>query len=249
MYHNFNSKKYNCQLCKYKLYIDIDFLINKCYTLSEYKINMLIEKGKIMQHYYSESPKIKSNKGNIIYTILDKNIELITDNGVFSKSKVDFGTDLMLRVFLKNNKRDKFEFLDIGCGYGVVSVVVKTFFKDAKLTLSDVNERALDLSKENLIKNNILEFEIIKSDIFDNFDNEKTFDIILSNPPIRTGKETIFKIYEESYKRLNKNGEFWCVIQTKHGAKSTYKKLEDIFGKCETIEIDGGYRVFRTIKS
>ena len=58
-----------------------------------------------MQHYYSESPKIKSNKGNINYTILDKNIELITDNGVFSKSKVDFGTDLMLRVFLKNNKR------------------------------------------------------------------------------------------------------------------------------------------------
>ena len=202
-----------------------------------------------MQHYYSENPKIKSDRSNIHYSILDKNIELTVDNGVFSKSKVDFGTDLMLKVFLKNNKRERFEFLDIGCGYGVVSVVVKTFCKGAKLTLSDVNERALDLSKENLIKNKILEFEIIKSDIFDNFDNNKKFDIILSNPPIRTGKETIFKIYEESHNRLNKNGEFWCVIQTKHGAKSTYKKLEDIFGRCETVEIDGGYRVLRAIKS
>ena len=152
-----------------------------------------------MQHYYSENPEIKSERNKIIYNIFDKNIELITDNGVFSKSKVDFGTDVMLRTFIKNNKRQKFTLLDIGCGYGVVSVVVKTFYNEVNLTLSDINERALELSKENLINNNILEFEIIKSNIFDNFSKDNRFDVILSNPPIRTGKETIFKIYEESY--------------------------------------------------
>ena len=111
-----------------------------------------------MQHYYSENPEIKSERNKIIYNIFDKNIELITDNGVFSKSKVDFGTDVMLRTFIKNNKRQKFTLLDIGCGYGVVSVVVKTFYNEVNLTLSDINERALELSKENLINNNILEF-------------------------------------------------------------------------------------------
>ena len=87
---------------------------------------------------------------------------------------------------------------------------------------------------------------ITKSFAFDNI-SEK-FDVILSNPPIRAGKQTIFQIYEKSFEHLNPNGEFYCVIQTKHGAKSTQKKLEEIFRNCETLEINAGYRIFRCIK-
>ncbi len=202
-----------------------------------------------MNHYFSENPEIKSNKRNIKYIINNKNFEFTTDNGVFSKSKVDYGTDVMLKVFLKENEKRKneiFDVLDIGCGYGIVSVVLKTFFKKINITLSDVNERALELSEENLKKVGIKEYKIIKSFSFDNI--KDNFDVILSNPPIRTGKATIFQIYEESFEHLNKNGEFYCVIQTKHGAKSTQKKLEEIFGNCETLEIDGGYRIFKSVK-
>lgn len=201
-----------------------------------------------MNHYFSENPEIKSEKKLINYTIENKKFEFITDNGVFSKAKVDFGTDVMLKVFINENRNmnKKISLLDIGCGYGVVSVVLKTFFVNIDLTLSDVNERALELSKENLKKNNINDFNIVKSFSFDNI-NEK-FDVILSNPPIRTGKSTIFQIYEESFEHLNSDGEFYCVIQTKHGAKSTQKKLEEIFGNCETLEIDGGYRIYRAKK-
>lgn len=201
-----------------------------------------------MNHYFSENPEIKSNKKNIKYTINDKTFDFITDNGVFSKAKVDFGTDLMLKEFIKKNKNnlENKEILDIGCGYGVVSVILKSFYNKAKITLSDVNERALELSEENLKKYNINDFTIIKSFAFDNIN--KNFDIILSNPPIRTGKQTIFQIYEESFNHLNSGGEFYCVIQTKHGAKSTQKKLEEIFGNCETLEIDGGYRIFNCVK-
>ena len=203
-----------------------------------------------MNHYFSENPEIKSNKRNINYIINNKKFEFTTDNGVFSKSKVDYGTDVMLKVFLKENEKRKneiFDVLDIGCGYGIVSVVLKTFFKKINITLSDVNERALDLSSENLKKVGIKDYVKIKSFSFDNI--KSNCDVILSNPPIRTGKATIFKIYEESFEHLNKNGEFYCVIQTKHGAKSTQKKLEEIFGNCETLEIDGGYRIFRCIKN
>lgn len=201
-----------------------------------------------MQHYFSENPKIKSEKKIIFYTIENKNFEFFTDNGVFSKSKVDFGTDLMLKVFLKENKdrNSKFSLLDIGCGYGVVSVIMKSFYPEIDLTLSDVNERALELSKENLKNNKIESFETVKSSVFDNI--HKNFDVILSNPPIRAGKNTIFEIYEKSFQHLNKNGEFYCVIQTKHGAKSTKKKLEEVFGNCETLTIDGGYRIYRAKK-
>ena len=207
-----------------------------------------------MSHYFSEKQEVKSDKKIIKYTIENKNFEFITDNGVFSKTKVDFGTDVMLKVFLRENqnkKNQKFDVLDIGCGYGVVSVIIKSFFENTKIISSDVNERALELTKENLLKNNAIknenkEFEIRKSFAFDNI-SEK-FDVILSNPPIRAGKQTIFQIYEKSSEHLNSNGEFYCVIQTKHGAKSTQKKLEEIFRNCETLEINAGYRIFRCIK-
>ena len=164
---------------------------------------------------------------------------------MFSKSKVDFGTDLMLNEFLKKNKgleAKKIKILDIGCGYGVVSVILKSFYPEISITLSDVNERALELSEENLKKYGINDYHIIKSDAFEKI--MEKFDVILSNPPIRAGKDIIFKIYSEAYEHLNENGEFYCVIQTKHGAKSTQKKLMEIFGNCDTVTIDGGYRIF-----
>ena len=202
-----------------------------------------------MNHYFSEKPEIKSEKKTIKYTIQNKKFEFITDNGVFSKSKVDFGTDLMLNEFLKKNRGlevEKTKILDIGCGYGVVSVILKSFYPEISITLSDVNERALELSEENLKKYGINDYHIIKSDAFEKI-TEK-FDVILSNPPIRAGKDIIFKIYSEAYEHLNENGEFYCVIQTKHGAKSTQKKLMEIFGNCETLEINAGYRIFRSVK-
>ena len=207
-----------------------------------------------MSHYFSEKQEIKSDKKTIKYKIVNRNFEFMTDNGVFSKAKVDFGTDVMLKVFLRENtdrKSQKFDVLDIGCGYGVVSVVVKSFFQNVKTVSSDVNERALELTRENLLKNRVARienenFQVRKSFAFDNI-SEK-FDVILSNPPIRAGKQTIFQIYEQSFEHLNGNGEFYCVIQTKHGAKSTQKKLEEVFGNCETLEINAGYRIFRSIK-
>ena len=215
-----------------------------------------------MSHYFSEKQEVKSDRKIIRYEIENRNFEFVTDNGVFSKTKVDFGTDVMLKVFLRENsnkKNQKFDVLDIGCGYGVVSVVVKSFFKNARTVSSDVNERALELARENLFKNGVVksndsedndfgnsDFKVIKSFAFDNI-SEK-FDVILSNRPIRAGKQTIFQIYETSFEHLNENGEFYCVIQTKHGAKSTQKKLEEIFGNCETLEINAGYRIFRSVK-
>ena len=202
-----------------------------------------------MNHYFSEKPEIKSEKKRIKYTIQNKKFEFITDNGVFSKSKVDFGTDLMLNEFLKKNRGlevEKIKILDIGCGYGVVSVVLKSFYPEISITLSDVNERALELSEENLKKYGINDYHIIKSDAFEKI-TEK-FNVILSNPPIRAGKDIIFKIYSEAYEHLNENGKFYCVIQTKHGAKSTQKKLIEILGNCDTVTIDGGYRIFLSKK-
>lgn len=200
-----------------------------------------------MSHYFSEKQNVKSAKKVINYKIKNEKFEFLTDNGVFSKAKVDFGTDAMLRAFLDENKKlGNIRILDIGCGYGVVSVVLKRFFEKVKILSTDVNERALELTKENIKKNNGTDdFEVKKSFAFENI--SENFDIILSNPPIRAGKQVIFQIYEESFSHLNKDGKFYCVIQTKHGAKSTQKELHKLFGNCTTLAIESGYRIFKCV--
>lgn len=194
-----------------------------------------------MSHYYTEKPTSKSDIKEMTFEFLNKNFIFYTDSGVFSKSKIDFGSELMIKTFLNHSKIKTGKFLDIGCGYGPVGIIVKTFIPALDIYLSDINERALALTEKNLIKNNIKEYKIMKSSIFDNI--TENFDCILSNPPIRAGKDTIFQIYDESYKHLNSNGEFYCVIQTKQGAKSTFKRINKIFGNCETLTIDSGYRI------
>ncbi|CAM3061952.1 methyltransferase [Streptobacillus felis] len=195
-----------------------------------------------MNHYYTNNTDLKTNRKEMQIEFLNRKYTFITDIGVFSKNKLDFGTEVMLEEFIKNNKKNKFSLLDIGCGYGTVSVILSKFFNDSFYTLTDVNDRALELAELNCVNNLVNNYNIFKSSSFENIN--ESFDVIISNPPIRAGKSTIFDIYENSFKYLNFDGEFYCVIQTKHGAKSTEKKLLEIFGNCKTLGIHSGYRVY-----
>lgn len=162
-----------------------------------------------MQHYFTQNPKVKLKKKEIFFNFLDNKYTFFTDNGVFSKDHVDLGTIILLKHTIQNINTDNFSCLDIGCGYGVVAAVIKKNFSNCKITLSDINERAISLSVENLKKNNIDKFNIVKSDLFDSIKGK--FDIIISNPPIRAGKKQFFKLYEKSYEYLNNGGLFFVL--------------------------------------
>ncbi|WP_156299338.1 class I SAM-dependent methyltransferase [Streptobacillus canis] len=195
-----------------------------------------------MSHYYTNNTDLKTNRKDMEITFSNNKYLFTTDIGVFSKNKLDYGTEVMLEDFIKNNKKQKFKLLDIGCGYGTVTVLLSKIYRDSEYTLTDVNDRALELAEVNCKNNEVKNYEIFKSNSFENID--KSFDIIISNPPIRAGKAIIFDIYENAYKHLNSDGDFYCVIQTKHGAKSTEKKLLEVFGNCKTLGIHSGYRVY-----
>ena len=111
----------------------------------------------------------------------------------------------------------------------------------------DVNSRAVGLAVENAGFNGV-KADFMVSDVLDKIPEDKKFDYIATNPPVRAGKKTVFAFYEQAYAHLENGGSFYCVLQRKQGAPSTASKLTELFGNCETLEIDGGYRVMKSVK-
>lgn len=198
-----------------------------------------------MNHYYTNNKELRSDKKLIEVYIADEKYNFYTDNGVFSKGSLDFGTKTMLESF--NSEKDIANVCDLGCGYGVVATYLALKNIKYKFTLIDVNERAIELSKENLELNKVTnDKEVILNDALDNI--TKKFDIILTNPPIRAGKKTVHKIVEQSFSSLNSSGELWVVIQKKQGMESLKKLIFTLFGNVEIITKNKGYYVLKSIK-
>lgn len=198
-----------------------------------------------MEHYYTNNPTTESREKIINSTIANENLKFYTDNGVFSKESVDFGTKIMLESFTTNKENAKVA--DIGCGYGVISIFLAKKYPTYKFTMVDVNNRVLELSKKNIELNKIEnEVEVLESSSFDNVVG--TFDIVLTNPPIRAGKKIVHKIMTDSYEHLNAQGELWVVIQKKQGMASCKKLLEDTFSMVEVVTKNKGYYILKAVK-
>jgi 16S rRNA (guanine1207-N2)-methyltransferase len=196
-----------------------------------------------MDHYYSKNPDAPHDIHKINYKIDEKVLEFLTDAGVFSKKKIDFGSDLLIQSIPPTNGA----ILDIGCGYGVIGISLAAVNPDSKINLIDINERAVDLANRNIEMNGIVNAKALCSDGFANVSG--TYDLIVSNPPIRTGKRVIYPIFENSIYFLNPSGSIYLVIQKKQGAQSAIAKLESVYGNCEVVNKDGGYWILKSTKN
>lgn len=194
-----------------------------------------------MSHYFVEDKSLKSEINRFSYTFQGREFHFISDNGLFSKEHIDYASNLLIQ----NIGSLSGSLLDMGCGYGTIGIMLAGIYK-LKVTLADVNPKAIEFAKINC-KNNQITAECIVSDRFDNI--TKNYDTIAINPPIHAGKQIIFEMYEESLRHLNNGGSLYIVIQKKHGAKSTKDKLIDIFGNCNELYKKKGFYIFQCIRS
>lgn len=173
-----------------------------------------------MAHYFENDDSLKSEELMKEVIIGGKRYQFITDNGVFSKKGLDFGT----RTLLENLDLSKISgnVLDMGCGYGPIGIYVADN-TDASVHMVDVNNRSLNLAIKNANLNKV-NVNIYESNAYENI--HKKFNYIISNPPIRVGKKILYQILFDAKKYLNKNGELWIVIHKDQGAKSVMKDLE-----------------------
>lgn len=192
-----------------------------------------------MAHYFTNENNLKSEIRTIRYTNGDFSLVFNSDNGVFSKDHLDFGSKLLIEIMIKNIDKNK-SILDVGCGYGFIGISLAKIL-NSKVVMVDINKRAIHLTNMN-IKENKVNAQAFESNIYENV--KEKFDVIVSNPPIRAGKNIVLEILERAHEFLNINGELWFVIRKDQGAKSIAKELEKIY-KIEIMEKSKGFYIFR----
>ena len=191
--------------------------------------------------YFAENPDAEHDIHELNVQLLGQNMTFLTDAGVFSKKMIDYGSQALLKC-LDFHKQESV--LDVGCGYGTLGLtLVKA--KEVEATLVDINQRALDLARQNAERNQVLA-TIFQSNIYQNV--EGRFHHIISNPPIRAGKQIVHEVIAGSHAHLLDGGDLTIVIQKKQGAPSAKAKMEEVFGNCEILKKDKGYYILRSRK-
>lgn len=191
--------------------------------------------------YYAENPDAAHDIHELRVELLGEKMTFLTDAGVFSKKMIDFGSQLLLKCLEVNQGETV---LDVGCGYGPLGLSLAKAY-GVQATMVDINNRALDLARQNAERNKV-EATIFQSNIYEQV--EGNFDHVISNPPIRAGKQVVHEIIEKSKDFLEIGGDLTIVIQKKQGAPSAKSKMEDVFGNCEILKKDKGYYILRSVK-
>ena len=201
-----------------------------------------------MGHYYDENPEVQSDEKIIQYRYHQNELKLTTDTGVFSKGKVDFGSDTLVQTFLNEHPPGPSKnIVDVGCGYGPIGLMIAKVSPHHQITMVDVNQRALSLAEKNKKANQIENVSIRESDGLSQLE-DNYYDFVLTNPPIRAGKDVVHSIFEEAYQKLKLNGELYVVIQKKQGMPSAKRKMEEIFNHVEVVNKNKGYYILKSLK-
>ena len=196
-----------------------------------------------MTHYYTDNSDLVSNRKTFDYYFDNEKFTFTTDNGVFSKDNVDYGSYLLIKNIYKRKLGRSI--LDLGCGWGPIGIIIKRFNGDANVTLVDINSRAIELANINALNNKTLVETYLCKDI--NTLNT-LFDSIILNPPIRAGKVVVYDLYLKAHDVLKEDGSLYIVIQKKQGANSSINKLKELFKQVAVLDKDGGYLIIQAVK-
>jgi len=193
-----------------------------------------------MSHYFENDMNLKSNVRELIYKYNSSFFTFLSDNGVFSKRNIDYGSKLLLESYLKENITNV-KVLDVGCGYGFIGIVISVI-TNSYVDMIDINKRAIHLTKRNIKKYKSFNGNAYVSDAYSEIKNK--YNIIITNPPIRVGKIKLLEILEGAFDHLEKDGVLYFVIRKDQGALSIKKILEEKH-KVEIINKDKGYFIVK----
>ena len=189
------------------------------------------------QYFINES--LPSNVKVTNCVVRGHKFTFLTDNGVFSKDGLDFGSRLLLESIPLEEVGAKV--LDMGCGYGVFGIIINKL-TNACVDMVDVNLRAMHLAKRNIKENNCTNINVFESSCYTNVTDK--YNTIITNPPIRAGKKIVYEILMNAKEYLLENGNLFLVIRKEQGAKSIISDLEKEYN-VEILEKSKGFFIVK----
>lgn len=193
-----------------------------------------------MSHYFTDNSQLKKNRREIAFRFLDIEYSLVSDDGVFSKDGLDRGTEALLKVYSELDISGSVA--DLGCGIGVIGVLVSSMF-DVNIEGVDINSRSVEIANENFVRYKVKGLNRVQDGL------QGQYNHVISNPPIRVGKEKMYSLFDSVYESLISKGSFVFVIRKSHGAKSAQAKCIELFGNCELLAKDKGFYIYRSHKA
>jgi 16S rRNA (guanine1207-N2)-methyltransferase len=198
-----------------------------------------------MAHYFENDETLKSEKRSLNFAYKSVNLTLLTDVGVFSKNEIDEGSIGLLNVVTSLDLKGKI--LDVGCGYGTLGLTIAKLFPLVEVTMFDINERAVDLTKQNISTNNINNAQVFVASTYQALTKDDYTTIVI-NPPIRAGKQVYYPLLSEAFDYLTDGGTLYFVIRRSHGALSAQRFVKEKFTNCELVKKHHGFYIYKAVK-
>ncbi len=192
------------------------------------------------EHYFSASPDKPATPRQITYQVAGRDFAVQAASGTFSASKLDPGTSILLSKF--EEFPESGNVLDLGCGWGPISLAIATFSPETKVWALDVNQRSMEVAKDNAAKLGLTNITVVTAD---KVPQDLKFDAIWSNPPIRIGKAALHDLLRSWLPRLESGGRAMLVVQKQLGADSLLAWIQAEFPDLTSsrFSTDKGFRV------
>lgn len=191
-------------------------------------------------HYFTAEPATPEERHTIAVRLEGRDLELTTAKGVYSPDRLDPGTAILLADAPDPARTGNL--LDIGCGWGPISITLGLRSPDAHVWGVDVNRRSLDLARTNADAIGLGNVTFCEPD---EVPPDLHFDTIWSNPPIHVGKAALHAILEQWLPRLTDDGVAHLVVQKHLGSDSLQKWInaQDWGLTCTRLSSSKAFRI------
>ena len=193
------------------------------------------------EHYFSADPSVPFERERFTAELWGHELTFDSGSGVFSRGHLDHATAVLFR---EHAPPVQGQFLDLGCGYGVIGLAIARAVPLASVIGVDVNERALLLANDNARAVGLDSRFVACTP--DQVPGDQVFDEIWSNPPIRIGKEALRELLLAWLPRLSPKGRMVMVIGKNLGGDSMQRWLTDQGWPTERLASSKGFRVLET---
>lgn len=198
------------------------------------------------EHYYTPKPTSRVVEYNFSQILRGHELKFTTASGLFSQKQIDTGSVLLIdKCILKPS----WKILDLGCGYGPVGIALKKAEPTISVTFTDVNTRAVEYVKKNLIQNGVeidATVELVSGDGYGSVTG--LFDAIYLNPPQSAGKELCLQLISQARDFLKPNGNLQIVARKNKGGATLAEHMRSVFGNVDDVAKQSGFWIYISYK-